>query len=222
MRAWTFALVPLFAALAVGLLRLLETSPGAARSQAAFEIGMTPHSPAGGPDSGRTSVAQEPTAPGLEQPKPIVDLHSLSDLERAVIEANGPDRGRMAVTLELVKSRIIALTKQARDFCQNIQRDGVAGARPDDPALAATETEVQVSAWVETGGGKFRLSKITVTPWRGAALPRSFGDCMQANALSSAATTDSEGPSDPKQPHFSGTHRMVVNLKTDCAESVWR
>jgi hypothetical protein len=223
MRLWTFAVVPLFAALTVWVLRVLDVGSGTMRSQASSGIGMAFRSPRDEhPRRARIPAASMAAASGFEPPNPIVDFQSLSDLERAVIETRGPDRGRIAVTLELTKSRLIKLLKRGRDFCQKAQPGGGPPARPGEALPSATETDVEVSAWVETAGRHIRLSKLTVAPWRGAALQKAFSDCIQSYAVSNANAVDpeSEGPFELKHPPFSGTYRMVVSLKTTCAEVV--
>jgi hypothetical protein len=226
MRAWSLILVPLFAAITFILLRPAER--GAERpapSAAATPRRDTPTARPGG-DVDRTQrrpPAEKPTLSAARPPaNPIVDLQSYSDMERALMEASGSNRGRLAITFEVVKRRVTKLLKSAADFCQAQElENAAANAAAQQAAQELTATQVQVSAWVETGERYIRLSQIVVTPWRGAALTGSFGHCLERyardNADSPALIAE---PPELTFPSFAGSHRMLVGLQTACSAPV--
>jgi hypothetical protein len=220
MRRLSFALVPLFAATTYALLHPREPRSASAQAQTAGEIDKA--SVRHGPGAAERGVRLASTRAAALPVEPIVDLQSYSDLDLALIEASGPARGALAVTRELVNSRIRRLMNRAKEFCQARELDPASGARSDhQKTQELTESRVQVSVWIEAGGPDLRLSKITVTPWQGAALTSSFGDCLQQYALAHAASPDlARGQQGIRYATFAGGHRILVNLQTTCAATV--
>jgi hypothetical protein len=146
---------------------------------------------------------------------PVVDVESLTELDRAVLAGTGPAKMAVLGLKQRIHQMLVRLINSGKEACTSANVSDGDGSRGIGSGLL-------VSADVISGGRKILLSAVTISPWNGAPAAPSLLDCMRDYAAKHANDPAIDTQPARDEPVFNGRHQVVVHLDGICSASAKR